>query len=193
MLDTIDLGRGTWCTARLSDPAARINLNLADSAALGELLDSDSLTASLLRYRVDPLESVAELEFIQGFDRQTLARIESLVTVAGDGRINVNAARGHVLRAGSNLPGEAVAVILARRAASRQVNSLDELLSQVSPSTRSLMNANYADLARNLIFASRQLEVLVTGGVARSPITAHCQMTAVPASQRLAVVRRRCA
>src|SRR6266540_5538711 len=33
-LDSVDLGRGTWCTAALDDPSSRLNLNLADRAAL---------------------------------------------------------------------------------------------------------------------------------------------------------------
>src|SRR6266498_1464935 len=37
-LDTVDLGRGTWCTAALDDPSSRLNLNLADRAALVGML-----------------------------------------------------------------------------------------------------------------------------------------------------------
>src|SRR6266566_9025823 len=33
-LDSVDLGRNTWCTATLEDPSIKLNLNLADRAAL---------------------------------------------------------------------------------------------------------------------------------------------------------------
>src|SRR5438046_8732469 len=33
-VDTVDLGRGTWCTAALDDPSAKLNLNVADRATL---------------------------------------------------------------------------------------------------------------------------------------------------------------
>src|SRR5574341_402389 len=35
---TVDLGRGTWCRARVEDPGAKLNVNAADSAALDRLL-----------------------------------------------------------------------------------------------------------------------------------------------------------
>src|SRR2546429_6423608 len=39
-LDPVDLGRGSWCAAALEDPAARLNLNLADRDALLTMLSA---------------------------------------------------------------------------------------------------------------------------------------------------------
>src|SRR6266566_3275244 len=33
-LDSVDLGRGTWCSATLEDPSTKLNLNLADRRSL---------------------------------------------------------------------------------------------------------------------------------------------------------------
>src|SRR5213593_424906 len=60
-LDWVDLGRGTWCTAALDDPTTKLNLNLADRAALVGVLRAaaapgapiDSLVDALLDWR-DP-------------------------------------------------------------------------------------------------------------------------------------------
>src|ERR1041385_5436076 len=37
-LDSVDLGRGTWCSASLEDPSVKLNLNLADRRALVTVL-----------------------------------------------------------------------------------------------------------------------------------------------------------
>src|SRR5690348_1987897 len=58
-LDTVDLGRGTWCAASFEDPSSKLNINLADRAALVTVMqavvrrqsDVDSLVAALLDWR----------------------------------------------------------------------------------------------------------------------------------------------
>src|SRR5437660_1645166 len=59
-LGPVDLGRGTWCAATLEDPAAKLNINLAEREALvttlsafGRRLSADSLADALLDWR-DP-------------------------------------------------------------------------------------------------------------------------------------------
>src|SRR5438477_416885 len=60
-LDSVDLGRGTWCSAMLEDPSTKLNLNLADRPALVTVLQAveyrsvavDSLADALLDWR-DP-------------------------------------------------------------------------------------------------------------------------------------------
>ena len=46
-LAPIDLGRGTWCRASLQDPAAGLNLNTADRAALVQLFRAVGVQQSL--------------------------------------------------------------------------------------------------------------------------------------------------
>src|SRR5260370_34214566 len=53
-LDAVDLGRGTWCRATLEDPGAKLNLNLADRAALVAVL------AAASRRSAPSAESVAD-------------------------------------------------------------------------------------------------------------------------------------
>src|SRR2546423_7608128 len=59
-LDPVNLGRGSWCAAALEDPAAKLNVNLADREALVIALSAvsprqsvDSLADALLDWR-DP-------------------------------------------------------------------------------------------------------------------------------------------
>ncbi len=77
-LDTIDLGRGTWCTARLADPGARLNVNAADRQQLltalsvvGSRLSVTAIADSLIARR--PFADVAELADLTGIDSVTLA------------------------------------------------------------------------------------------------------------------------
>ena len=44
-IDTVDLGRGTWCVASLVNPDLRVNLNKATPAELRRLFGVDSLVA----------------------------------------------------------------------------------------------------------------------------------------------------
>jgi len=58
-LDSVDLGRNTWCTATLDDPSMKLKLNVADRAALVTVLQEvvrrstlvDSLVDALLDWR----------------------------------------------------------------------------------------------------------------------------------------------
>lgn len=110
-LDTIALGRGTWCTGALMDADRLLNINLATDAQLLELVGSDSL-ASALRDWIDgdtvdvhgmaespwyrergrltprnrPLVSIEELMLIRGFDSLLVDRLRARVGVVGNNR-----------------------------------------------------------------------------------------------------------
>ncbi|MGE3526894.1 MAG: general secretion pathway protein GspK [Gemmatimonadales bacterium] len=213
--DSVDLGRDTWCTWRLENPAARVNLNLADAAMLRQLLGSDSLTDAVLDWRDPdddvreagaesgwylahrrrpprnaPFASVEELALVKGMDSAAMARAGSLFTVRGTGLIDVNQAPDAVLEALPGIEGEARFVIHARRQQGRRLQSLDELLSLLSASGQAPILARYADLQSRLTFQPGQLIVQVTAGVRGYAVSAHVTLTAVPLPARLAVVRR---
>src|SRR5262245_58216575 len=44
-VDSTDVGRGTWCRATMWDPATRVNVNVADSALLARVFQSDMIVA----------------------------------------------------------------------------------------------------------------------------------------------------
>jgi type II secretory pathway component PulK len=112
-LDTVDLGGGVWCTAALTNPHRRLNLNLATREQLWRLLRNDSLVGSLrdwvdedtmsaaggpenlwyregrrLLPRNGPLAAIEELALVRGFDPEVIARIEPVVTVQGEGALD---------------------------------------------------------------------------------------------------------
>ena len=124
LLDSIDLGRGTTCRVRLTDPATRVNINTADSAMLTRLLGMDSLVGALIdwrdaddtplasgaerdwylaRRRLPPrngdFASVSELRYVRGFEGAAFDVVSPFLTTRGDGRINPSIAPVEVLAA----------------------------------------------------------------------------------------------
>jgi general secretion pathway protein K len=213
-LDPVDLGRGTWCAATLDDPAAKLNLNLADRDALMTALlavshrpSADSLADALLDWRDPdtitrpydpedagdrngPLADVAELLYIRGFDSSVVARLSAFLTTRGTGVINVNAAPREVLTTLPGMTEEAMLALLERRTSGRPIQSADELAALVSKSARSALLANYPEFVRAATFAPAQLVARVEGGVRGTAIVARATLTLVPVPGRLAVIRR---
>jgi general secretion pathway protein K len=214
-LDSVDLGRGTWCSAKLEDPSTRINLNLADPATISTLLRNDSLADALLDWRDPddvprrlgaeaswyrsqhrlqprngPLASLDELRLVRGFDSLTVIHLATLLTVRGNGAVNPNTASIPVLRAMLDLPEDAVASLNQSRSRGHPIGSLDELLGMLSAPSRTLLASRYQELLQRLRFSPAELTALVTGRVGGSPLRANLVMTLVPLPDRLAVIRR---
>jgi type II secretion system (T2SS) protein K len=209
-----DLGRGTWCTARLEDPAAKLNVNLADREALLTTLSAvsrqpsvDSLVDALLDWRDPdniartygletpanrngPLADVAELRYVRGFDSTLVTRLSALLTTRGTGVINVNAAPREVLATLPGMSEEAIVVLLGRRAVDHPMQSTDELAASLSKGARAQLFASYPEFVRAATFAPTQLMAVVEGGVKGTPIVARATLTLVPVPDRLAVIRR---
>jgi type II secretory pathway component PulK len=213
-LDSMDLGRGTWCDARLEDPSAKLNLNVADRAALVIVLQSvvrqpaavDSLVDALLDWRDPdmvarpfgdessqnrngPLADVVELRSVRGFSDSLVARLSVLLTTRGTGAINVNAAPLQVLATLPGITEEALDLLIARRATSG-VASADAFAGWLSPAARATLLASYPGFIRAAVFSPPQLVAVVTGGVRYTPLEARVTLTVVPVAGRLAVIRR---
>jgi type II secretory pathway component PulK len=191
-LPSVDLGRGTWCAAQVEDPAARINLNRADSATLNRLFRSGELVHALLDWRKQhgPLDDATELRFVSGFDSSTAARFADLTTTRGSGGVNVNEASPEVLGAIAGLPGEAIELVLSRRRVGRPIASLEELLALVSRPSAQILLQDYTGWLTRVRFTPAQLTARVTGGVAGTPIVIVTTLMLAPAPGRLAMVRR---
>lgn len=192
-LPRVDLGRGTWCEARLEDPTSLINLNVADSTTLAHLLRSPDQAALLLAWRraQGPLQDVAELRFIRGFDSSSVTALAEVATSRGSGTVNLNEASPEVLGALSGLPREALGIILSRRSARRPVTSLDDLLASLSPQNRAVMLSDYATWLGRVAFSTGQLVAHVTGGVDATPILSKVTLTLAPVVGRPPAVLRR--
>jgi len=213
-LDSVDLGRGTWCTASLEDPAVKLNLNLADRQALVTVLQTivhrpaavDSLADALLDWRdLDtvprplgdessgnrngPLADVWELRYVRGFTDSLVAKLAPYLTTRGTGPINVNAAPREVLAALPGITEETVRMITMHRGTAPVPNA-DALAGLLSPGARAVLLASYPEFVRAVVFAPPQLVGVVTGGVRGTPITARVTLATVPVAGRLAVIRR---
>ncbi|HVH66649.1 MAG TPA: hypothetical protein VM716_02175 [Gemmatimonadales bacterium] len=213
-LDSMDLGRGTWCAATLEDPSIKLNLNLADRAALVAVLRAvvhpayavDSLADALLDWR-DPdtiprplgdesaanrngaLADLSELRSVRGFTDTRVAALEPFLTTRGTGAINVNGAPPEVLAALPGMTEEAIGLVLTHRTTAPIPNA-DALAGLLSPSARATLLASYPEFVRATVFAPPQLIAVVAGGVRGTPLVARATITTVPVAGRLAVIRR---
>jgi len=213
-LDSVDLGRGTWCSATLEDPSVKLNLNLADRPALVTVFQAvvhraalvDSLVDALLDWRDPdavprpfgdessgnrngPFADVWELRYVRGFTDSLVAELTPFLTTRGTGAINVNAAAREVLAALPGITEETVSVLLMHRGSVMLANA-DALAGLLSPTARATLLASYPEFVRAAVFAPPQLVGVVTGGVRGTPITARVTLTTVPVAGRLAVIRR---
>jgi general secretion pathway protein K len=213
-LHPLDLGRGTWCSATLEDPSAKLNLNLADRSALVAVVQAvvhrsvavESLTDALLDWRDPdavprplgdessgnrngPFADVRELRYVRGFTDSLVARLAPFMTTRGTGVINVNAAPQAVLAALPGITEETVRILIMHRGTGT-LRDADALAGLLSPSARATLLASYPEFVRATVFAPPQLVGVVTGGVRGTPITARVTLTTVPVAGRLAVIRR---
>ncbi len=213
-LDTVDLGRGTWCAAALDDPSVKLNLNLADRAALVTVFQTvvrrsapvDSLVDALLDWRdLDtvprlfgdessgnrngPLADVWELRSVRGFTDSLVGRLARFLTTRGSGAINVNAAPPEVLATLPGMTEEAIRIVIMDRRATPLPNA-DVLAGLLSPSGRRTLLASYPEFVRLAVFTAPQLVGTVMGGVRGAPLVARVTFTMVPVAGRLAVIRR---
>jgi general secretion pathway protein K len=213
-LDSVDLGRGTWCGTSLDDPSTKLNLNLADRPALVTLLQAvihrpvavDSLVDALLdwrdpdhvprRYgdessgnRNGPFADVWELRYVRGFTDSLVASVALFLTTRGTGAINVNAAPREVLVTLPGITEEAVRVLIMRRGQTPVPNA-DILAGLLSPGARATLLASYPEFVRAAVFTPPQLIAVVIGGVRGTSLEARVTLTLVPVAGRLAVIRR---
>ena len=213
-LDSVDLGRGTWCSATLEDPSTKLNLNLADRPALVTVLQAvmhrsaavDSLADALLDWRDPdsvprllgdessgnrngPFADPRELRYVRGFTDSRVALFAPFITTRGTGVINVNAAPQAVLAALPGVTEETVRILIMHRSTS-PLRDADAVAGLLSPSARASLLASYPEFVRATVFAPPQLVGVVTGGVRGTPITARVTLTTVPVAGRLAVIRR---
>ncbi len=213
-LDSVDLGRGTWCAATVHDPSDRLNLNLADRTALVTVLQAvvgpsgavDSLADALLDWRNPdaaprplgdesranrngPLADVGALRYVRGFTEARVAALTSFLTTRGTGAINVNVAPPEVIAALPGMTEEAVWLLMMRRGRT-PIASADVLAGLLSPGARATLLARYPEFVRSAVFAPPQFVAVVTGGVRGTPLVARVTLTIVPVAGKLAVIRR---
>ncbi|MDH5284398.1 MAG: hypothetical protein OEW80_11020 [Gemmatimonadota bacterium] len=186
-LDSVALGPSLWCRAEWEDPGTRVQLNLAPPEDL-EALFGDSLVArAVLGAR--PLPAVEALWWRLRLDSARLAPVVSLVTVRGDGRINLLHAPAAVLRL---LPGADPAVVttLLEARDGAAWTTVDQMISSLPSALQTPLLAHYDRLSRVAAFQPSELTVRVEGAAGAVPLRSTAMLTVIPAEGRLAVVRR---
>jgi type II secretory pathway component PulK len=190
-VETIDLGRGTWCRAALDDPSGRLNLNTASPEMIAQLLRVLHVPASV----VDSIssarqgDSIYDLLQVTRGDSVLATRLARFLTTRGTGIINVNQAPREVLTLLPGMSEESVDVILNRRWA-QPLRSADELAGALTESSRARFLSSYAEFVRLAGFGPLQLIGTLEGGVRGTPLVARATLTIVPVPGRLAVIRR---
>jgi general secretion pathway protein K len=215
-VDTVELGRGVWCRAELTNAAATLDLNLATPEAVRALVENDSLADALLDWRDaddiprplgaesdwyraagrrlprnGPLADVGELSRVRGFDSADVARLATLLTTDGTGQLDLNAAPAALLATLPGLGPEALAVFMRRRSTGTPVVGIDQFLALLPPAGRSSLLAHYQEFTRQAVYAAPLFMANVEGGVRGAVPVSRAVLTLVPAAGRLAVIRRR--
>ncbi|HEX7918086.1 MAG TPA: hypothetical protein VF454_01730 [Gemmatimonadales bacterium] len=213
--DSIDLGGGLWCRARIEDLGTRVSVEITNAEPLARLIGDNERTAALMDWvdpddlprdggaerewyaarglrvpRNAPLGDVAELHHIRGFDSTTIARLTPFLTKWSSTRVDVNTAPREVLE---TLPGFEPAVvdyILGRRARGEKAGDLDGLLAALPTSLRAAAMARYADLRARVTFAPERVVVRLEGGVPEVPFLVRSTVLGLVADRRLAILAR---
>jgi hypothetical protein len=215
LVDTVDLGRGTWCRAALEDVNAKLDVNLATPEALRLVLGNDTLVDALLDWRDaddverplgaeaawyqahgrrvprnGPLAAVSELRYVRGGDSASVAELERVLTTRGTGQLALNTAPLEVLLAIPGMTVEAVEVLRDFRLVNRSARDADEFIGRLSPPARSTLLERYGEFMREAAFAPARFTLLLEGGVTGFGGTSRGWLTVVPTAGRLAVIRR---
>lgn len=190
-LDTVDLGRGTWCHAELEDAGAKVNVNRASPTLLyavarafvPDTSAADSLAGAILeRRRWGTLLDLGALHLALSLD--------SVLTSRGRATVDVNAVSPTLLRALPGITDEAASVLLERRMLGRPVANADELNALLSQNARAALLESYREFVAVVTFAPTGFVGTFEGGVRGAALTARATLTLAPATGRLAVIRR---
>jgi hypothetical protein len=194
----IDLGRGVRCSWRISDPAARLNVNTVPLDCMARLLRElrvhpDSArefmrVLSLLRTgtQIWDVRAVADLS---GFNDRLLPHI----TVAGLGTVNVAAAAPEVLGALPGMTREAVQVLVSRRSGRRPIGSIHQLSAELSEAAGERLERNRRELTRLVRFEPDRLLMVSSGWIETDGTEAGVEIEwlLAPLPDRFAVLWRR--
>jgi type II secretory pathway component PulK len=185
---TIDLGRSLRCRWSLDDPSTRVNVNTASSPVLRALGFNDFVLQALLaRRRSGQIDDLGEVKALPGFD----SAFAGVLTVLGDGRINVSAAPRRVLLALPGMTPEAVDRLLYRRSIGRPISSMDMLAIDMSASSRAALLGRSSDLIRETTFASQEIVVRTEGWVEGVAVRTNVEAFVEPLPEGLAVIGKR--
>lgn len=178
---------------READVAAQSVMDWRDADALhrGRGAEWDDWYRRLpvpVRPRNGPFESVDELRLVRGMER-LYPRVAPLLTVLGDGRVNVNTAPPQVLRTLPGLDDEAVALIVSRRRGTRPLLNFFELEPALSAPARERLQREMQQFVARAAFDSDVVEIEAAGVVDGLPFRRTLRALAVRSGNTVQVVR----
>jgi len=187
-----DLGRGTWCTAKLEDPSGKVDVNRADRPTIERLMLNmgvqPSVAESILTIR--RRARIYDVTQIPGVDSALAARLARVLTTRGSIAVNLNAASREILATLPGMSTEAIEVVLSQRTTQRPLVGADDLARRLSKSGRTALYANYEPFSTRAVFSPAHLILVAEGGVRGTALVAHATLTAAPVAGRLAIIRR---
>lgn len=117
-------------------------------------------------------DSVDELRHVMGMTDDLFATMRPYLTVAGSGRININAAPEPVLLAVPSFTTAVVAELLRRRDGEQYARNFGELRALLGGLYRAPGGQQLNSFTRRVTYATNEVEILSEGRVAGSPVTA---------------------
>jgi type II secretory pathway component PulK len=154
---------------------------------LEQVLGDTALVRLVLGGRPWPeVEAIAGSTEISGHQRELLV---NLLTVRGEGRINLSRADARVLRAVPGISEDAARRIVERRTAGWVFNSTDEVLAVLAPAERQAVLARYTEFVHVATTRTSVLIARATGFAGAPPLEATATVTLIPAGNRVAIVR----
>lgn len=203
--DTVNLGGDTWCHASIKDPSARLNINGADDQTLKRFFREGNNPKGHgggpggalrnLRPAVVPdprprFAAVAELRNVDGIDEQRLKDLTSLLTVRGDGRVNLMTADARIIRSLSMLTRAQADRIVSWRSTAGPAPDHTGIAAVLEQAEIPLSAEAYRALVQQTSLAPTVLVIEAAGGFDALPIRGTRTITTIPVGRRLAVLRR---
>jgi type II secretory pathway component PulK len=168
---------------RILDARSRLDLNHATPEELERLLHATlgpsdpripMLRDGMLEARTAGFGAVRELSEVKGSDRQVYAALKPLVTVNGDGTVNVNTASPPVLAAVLGI-APSLARLVAERARVRPFANVFEVVRVLPPYAARPLEVRMTDLRTKLAFAPQDVEVHVEASIPRTGVVARIE------------------
>lgn len=117
-----------------------------------------------------PFESVEELTHVRGVTSTVYKRAAPLLTVLGNGRINLMAASGPVLLALPGIGQEALRALRMRRIEGRPLPLVTDLEQDLSPGAQAEFERGLPQLLTQTTTETREVRIASDGWVAGSPV-----------------------
>jgi type II secretory pathway component PulK len=187
LADSVNLGRGVWCSIQPNDVFLRININQVDSLGLTRVLESEARAAAVLDWidaddiprdegaeapwyisqvrvppRNGPLQDVRELHLIRGLEEVDSASFQTMFTTLGPGRIDPTRASAAVLSSVSALSLATAQRIALGRNEFSPPGRLEDLLRSLGLQVPADV---YRQLNQRFVFEPDYRTLLIEGGV----------------------------